>query len=514
MAASLRLRCYNSYFSGGFHGIAKRNSQCTVPVIGIASRCKFFSEALHQTVSLHSRSQNEYHAPFDFDFNLNDPSLPKFLELLKKIAHSSSQAEGLHLSSFQANRDLIGSAIWALREEWKPALLAFKWNCHHNDEKVCNLMIWVSATHGKFSTAWCIIRDMHLSSLSTRQAMLIMIDRYASVNNTAKAIQTFNFMDKFRLTPDQEALHALLAALCKYGNVEEAEEFMLVNKKLFPLETTSFNIILNGWCNITKDVYEAKRVWRDMSKYCITPNDTSYSYMISCFSKEGNLFDSLRLYDQMKKRGWTPGIEIYNSLVYVLTRANCLKEALRTIDKLKEQGLQPDSSTFNSMILPLCETGKLAEARIVFNTMVEENVSPTTETFHAFFEGTDYQGSLEFLSRMKDSGLGPNKDSFLIILAKFLKLKQPVNALKIWTEMKAYDVVPGCVHYRVMVEGLVTCRWFIKARYFYEDMISNGCSADPKLNKLLQKEVLVSGDKGKQNVKKAISSKSVKYSIK
>jgi len=41
-----------------------------------------------------------------------------------------------------------------------------------------------------------------------------------------------------------------------------------------------------------------------------------------------------------------------------------------------------------------------------------------------------------------------------------------------------------------MVEGLVNCRWFIKARYFYEEMISNGCSADPKLNKLFQKEVL------------------------
>lgn len=311
-------------------------------------------------------------------------------------------------------------------------------------------------------------------------------------------------MDKFRLTHDQEAFRALLTALCRYGNVEEAEEFMLVNKKLFPLETESFNIILNGWCNITNDVYEAKRVWREMSRYCITPDATSYSHMISCFSKEGNLFDSLRLYDQMKKRGWIPGMEIYNSLVYVLARENCLKEALKTIDKLKEQGLQPDSATFNSMILPLCEAGKLAAARIVLNTMVEENISPTVETFHAFFEGTDYQGTLEFLSRMKYSGLGPNKDSFLIILVKFLKLKQPINALKIWTEMKKYDVVPSCIHYRKMVEGLVTCRWFIKARDFYEAMISSGCSEDPKLNKLLQKEVFDSGDKGKKNVKRLI----------
>ncbi|MCH99705.1 pentatricopeptide repeat-containing protein, partial [Trifolium medium] len=180
---------------------------------------------------------------------------------------------------------------------------------------------------------------------------------------------------------------------------------------------------------------------------------------------------SLRLYDQMKKREWIPGIEIYNSLVYVLTRENCPKEALKTIDKMKEQGLQPDSDTFNSMIRPLCQAGKLAAARIVLNTMVEENISPTVETYHAFFEGTDYHGTLEFL------------------------------------KMKKYDVEPSCIHYRKMVGGLVTCRWFIKAKDFYEEMISNGCSEDPKLNKLLQKEVLDSGDKRKQNVKKAISDK-------
>ncbi|KAK7325313.1 hypothetical protein VNO77_29473 [Canavalia gladiata] len=508
MAPPLRLHCYYSHLSIQLRSIAKR-PKLFVPVVGITT-ANFFSslsQTFHQTVSLPSHSQSQDCAPFNFNFDLDDPALQQFLELLRKV-DLLSQAD---LSGFQANKDLTCSAIWALREEWKPAFLAFKWNSHRNgvDERVCNLMIWVLATHANFSTAWCIIRDMHRSSLSTRQAMLIMIDRYASANNSAKAIHTFNFMDKFRLTPDQEAFHALLYSLCKYGNVEEAEEFMLVNKKLFPLETEGFNIILNGWCNITRDVYEAKRVWREMSKCCLTPDATSYSHMISCFSKEGNLFDSLRLYDQMKKRGWIPGIEIYNSLVYVLTRENCLKEALKIIDKLKEQGLQPDSSTFNSMILPLCESGKLAEARIMLNTMVEENISPTVETYHAFFEGTDYQGTLEFLSRMKGSGLGPNKDSFLIILAKFLKLKQPVNALKIWTEMKTYNVLPGCMHYSIMVEGFLTCRWFMKAKDFYEEMISNGCSADPKLSKLFQKEVLDSGNKGKLNVKNADSVKSL-----
>jgi len=59
--------------------------------------------------------------------------------------------------------------------------------------------------------------------------------------------------------------------------------------------------------------------------------------------------------------------------------------------------------------------------------MIEENVSPTLVTYHAFFEGIDYYGTLEFLRKMEGSGLGPNKDSFLIIQVKFLKLNTQLD---------------------------------------------------------------------------------------
>jgi len=36
--------------------------------------------------------------------------------------------------------------------------------------------------------------------------------------------------------------------------------------------------------------------------------------------------------------------------------------------------------------------------------------SPTLVTYHAFFEGTNYYGTLEFLSKMEGSALGPNKE--------------------------------------------------------------------------------------------------------
>ncbi|GAV71446.1 PPR domain-containing protein/PPR_2 domain-containing protein/PPR_3 domain-containing protein [Cephalotus follicularis] len=421
-----------------------------------------------------------------------DPQEMGLLQLLKRVAHSASEVEvmaSLDDSGIKPSQDLIYSLIWALRDDWRLAFLAFKWGekwgcC--SDESVCNLMVSILGSHRKFNTAWCLIKDLNRSSMDVKRAMLIMVDRYAAANYPCKAIRTVHIMEKFRFRPDEEAFHALLHALCKYGNIEEAEEFMLVNKKLFPLETEGYNIILNGWCNIATDVFEAKRVWREMSKCCITPNATSYTHLISCFSKVGNLFDSLRLYDEMKKRGWVPGLEVYNSLVYVLTRENCHKEALKILDQMKATGLKPDSTTYNSMIRPLCEAKKLEEARSLLATMIGENLSPTIVTYHAFLEGAGFEGTFEVLHRMRVAGLGPNDDTFLLILGKFFKLGQPENAMKIWVEMKQYEVVPTSAHYMAMVEGLARCGRLINAKELYDEMIKNGFLDDPKLKKLLK----------------------------
>lgn len=322
-----------------------------------------------------------------------------------------------------------------------------------------------------------------------------MFVRYAAANNPSKAIRTFQLMEKFRISPDEEAFHTLLNALCVYGNIEEAEEFMLLNKKLFPLETESFNIILNGWCNITVDIAEARRVWREMSKCCILPNGSSYTHMISCFSKVGNLFDSLRLYDEMKKRGWTPGLEVYNSLIYVLTKENCLAEALKMLGKIKELGLKPNNATYNSLIFPLCKVKKIKEARGILFSMLGEKIKPTIETYNAFLEGTGFEGTLEVLSLMRKASLGPNGDTFLLIFDKCFKLSQAENALKVWVEMREYEIEPDVEHYKVVVCGLATSCYLIKANEIYSEMISKGFPDDPKLKKLLKKPLRRSSSK-------------------
>ncbi|XP_065868541.1 pentatricopeptide repeat-containing protein At1g80880, mitochondrial [Euphorbia lathyris] len=479
----------------------------------------FSCAAFHQPLSLpspnplhfftfRSFSTQNVKDPFDLLHQrilVHEPLKSGFLHSLKRAAFSPSQAEALvsvDESGIQADKDLVYSAIWELKQDWKLAFLAFKWGQKWGcvDENSSELLVWVLGNHRKFNIAWTLVRDLHRSAMNTRQAILIMIDRYAAANNPSKAIETFHIMEKFKMTPDQEAFYSVLNVLCKHGYIEEAEEFMLANKKLFPLETEGFNIILNGWSNICVHVLEAKRVWREMSNRCITPNATSYVHMISCFSKVGNLFDSVRLYDEMKKNGFSPGIEVFNSLVYVLTRNNCFEESLKCIEKMKAIGLQPDSTTYNSMICPLCEVNNLVEARKVLGTMIEQNVSPTMETYHAFLLGAGFEATLEVLNRMKMAGFAPTEDTFLLILTKLFKLKQSENALKVWVEMKQYEVMPNLTHYTVLVEGLARCGQLTEARKYYADMRSNGFSDDPKLQGLLKEPHQERNSKEKQRV--------------
>lgn len=420
-----------------------------------------------------------------------DAELHGFLQILSQTKQFSSDEDALEFlraSGVRPSSSLVYSAIWELRKEWKLAFLAFRWGekCSSNSLEAWNLMVWILGQQRRFDVAWLLVRDMHRMAMATRGALLIMIKRYAAANDAGKAIKTFQAMEKFKVTADSTSFYTLLRALCKHENIEEAEELMFSSKKLFPLETESFNIILNGWCNIIVDVVEAKRVWREMSNCCVTPDGTSYTHLINCYSKVGNLFDSLRLYDEMKKRGWVPELVVYNSLIYVMTRENCLKEAQNLLDKIIEMGMKPDSSTYNSIIYPLCEAEKLEEARIVYNDMMKKGLNPTIGTYHALAKVENMIGTLKLMNRMREVGCGPNSLTFLLILNKLFKWGLPEKALKIWTEMKKYDVHPDSAHYFALIQGLASCGWLNKAEKFYVEMKSRGFPGDPKLEKLLK----------------------------
>ncbi|XP_031481760.1 pentatricopeptide repeat-containing protein At1g80880, mitochondrial [Nymphaea colorata] len=443
----------------------------------------------------------------------DEPHMESVLKILfevKELPTEEGALGALGASGVTPTENLIFGLLLRLKNEWRLALLVFQWGVSKYGHsgfgpKVRHLVIWILAKHNRFDLAWSLIRTLHQHSMVTSQTLLIMIKRYCAANDPYRAIKTFHAMDVFKTSTSQSAFHTFLRALCNHRNVEEAEELVFSNKKFFPPETETFNILLDGWCNIMVDLVEAKRVWRQMLDCCILPDATTYSHMICCFSKHGNLFDSLRLYDEMRKRGLVPGIAVYNSLIYVLSKENCVEEALNILDKIGEANLQPDVTTYNSLIYPLCESHKIKKAYSILDDMIHKGVKPTTETYHAFIRAEHMRGKLDVMKRMRRDSCGPTAETFLQIFENLSKAGQPWFLLDMWAKMKKYDIIAEPVHYNIVLHGLLSCGRYLKARELYKEMKSKGFLVDPKLDIMLKKQEAVISNKNQEKHKAQVS---------
>ncbi|WOK95570.1 hypothetical protein Cni_G04277 [Canna indica] len=187
-------------------------------------------------------------------------------------ADSAAAKLRLEQCDASASPELVSAVLSRLRNDWAAAFTFFLWAGtqpgYSHSIRQYHAMISILGKMRRFETAWSLVHEMRSSargpSLLTPQTILILIRRYCAVHDVGRAINAFYVLKRFGFTPGIEDFHGLLSALCRYKNVEDAEHLLLCNEKTFPFETKSFNIVLNGWCNVLVRVGEAKRFWRDM----------------------------------------------------------------------------------------------------------------------------------------------------------------------------------------------------------------------------------------------------------
>ncbi|GJT94101.1 BTB/POZ domain-containing protein NPY2 [Tanacetum coccineum] len=163
--------------------------------------------------------------------------------------------------------DLVSEVFACVRNDWEAAFMFFKWVGEHREYahslRQYNCLIAILGKMGQFEKCWCLIDEMEKGgkdggeSMVTIQTLLI---RYAAVHDVENVVKTFYGYERFGFKVCVDVFHDVLSALCRYKNVNEAEKLMLSNEKVFPLCTKSFNIVLNGWCNVVCSPREAKRV--------------------------------------------------------------------------------------------------------------------------------------------------------------------------------------------------------------------------------------------------------------
>lgn len=348
-------------------------------------------------------------------------------------------------------------------------------------------IISILAKRRKFDTAWSLIDEMRRGGIVNSNTLLIMIRRYSAAHDVVNAINTFHGFKRFNFSVGVEEFQKLLSALTRYKNVQEAEQLLFSNKNTYQFDTKSFNIILNGWCNVVGSPREGNRFWRLMIELGVKLDVISFSCIISCFSKLNRLNEVLKLFDQMKEMSIEPDRKVYNAVLHALAKEGRAKEVLNLLQTMECKGIAPNAVTYNSLIKPLCRARRRDEAQNVFDEMLNRGLQPTIRTFHAFLRiQRTGEEAFTLLDKMKKLGCQPNKDTYLLLIRKFCRWGQLDNVFYLWGQMTDNGLNDDTTSHIALIHGLFLNGKLEEAHKIYSEMKGKNLLPDAKTEELIQ----------------------------
>ncbi|KAJ1285934.1 hypothetical protein BS78_03G315300 [Paspalum vaginatum] len=390
----------------------------------------------------------------------------------------------------EASEPLVVAALARLRNSCGAAHAAFRWAAkqpgYAPGRRACHSMLAILAKHRRFDAARALLDEMRRASTASPAAVLLLVRRLCASRDVAGAVAAFRALPSFGFHPGVAEFHGLLSALCRYKNVQDAEQLLLSSQKEFPFETKSFNIVLNGWCNIVCSVREAKRFWKTMELKGIERDVVSYGSLISCFSKAGSLDSVMKLFNRMKEAGISPDRKVYNAAVFALAKGRCVDEAKALVRSMEDKKVVPDTATFNSLIGPLCKAHQVQEAMEMFDAMLQRGLSPSVRTFHALLNVARSPIEVfDLLDKMKELRCEPEMDTYIMLIRKFCRWKQHESVEKLWRAMPANGLSPDRSSYIVLIHGLFLNGRLEEAAKYYEEMKAKGFSPEQNTEEMI-----------------------------
>lgn len=406
---------------------------------------------------------------------------------------SALQLRGISLSPF-----LVHQTLLRLKHSSKVAFAFFHFSqsCPDSplDATAFNLLIDILCRVRQFDAAWQLIIQMEQRKISPNfTTFYVLIRRLIAAGLTRQAVRAFSEMYIFIDENCEDDVWNsyfcyLLDTLCKYGYVRVATELFNKEKWRVGVNCKIYTILIYGWCKVKK-IETAKSFLGEMINKGIDPNVVTYNVLLNGICRRASLHpdgrfemvirEAEKVFDEMRQRGVEPDVTSYSILLHVYSRAHKPELSLEKLRVMKEKGICPSIASYTSVIKCLCSCGRIDDAEMLLEEMVSSGVSPIAATLNCFFKEyrgrKDIDGALRLYGKMKDGSLcSPTESTLNILLGMFVNLGRLGLAREIWDDMKNGGVGPDLDSYTLMIHGLCKKKRWRDACELFMEMIEKG----------------------------------------
>lgn len=280
----------------------------------------------------------------------------------------------------------------------------------------------------------------------------------------------------------------LLDTLCKYGYVKVAVEVFNRNKHEIIPNVKMYTSLIYGWCKINR-IDMAERFLGEMIERGVEPNVVTYNVLLNGVCRRASLHPSERfektirnaekVFDEMRVRGIEPDVTSFSIVLHVYSRAHQPQLSLDKLNFMKEKGICPTVATYSSVVKCLCSCGRIEDAEELLGEMVRNGVSPSAESYNCFFKEyrgrKDANGAMKLYRQMKEDGLCvPNMHSYNILIGMFMALNRMDMVREIWNDVKGSGLGPDLDSYTMLIHGLCEKQKWKEACQYFVEMIEKG----------------------------------------
>ncbi|XP_058213156.1 pentatricopeptide repeat-containing protein MRL1, chloroplastic [Rhododendron vialii] len=345
------------------------------------------------------------------------------------------------------------------------------------DCKLYTTLISTCAKSGKVDTMFKVFHEMVNAGVEPNlHTYGALIDGCARAGQVAKAFGAYGILRSKKVKPDRVIFNALISACGQSGAVDRAFDVLAeMTTDVRPIDPDHITIgALMKACANAGQVGRAQEVYNMLHQYKIKGTPEVYTIAVNSCSQTGDWEFACRVYSDMTRNGVIPDETFLSALIDVAGHAGKLDAAFEILQDARKHGKRLGTISYSSLMGACSNAKNWQKALELYEDIKSIKLRPTVSTMNALItalcDGDQLQKALEVLSEMERIGLCPNTITYSILVVASEKKDDVEIGLRLLSQAKKDGVTLNLVMSRCLIA--MCSRRFEKAYALGEPIFS------------------------------------------
>jgi pentatricopeptide repeat protein len=299
-----------------------------------------------------------------------------------------------------------------------------------------------------------VFKEMIASGLAPMTSTYVdIVDCYCAL---AKFHNAVSFLEENGIT-ESEPYNVLLKWSCQCGKMQDSVKYLDKFHGKGLADCRSCNIVIAHLCN-KGNIRRASELIGRMVVSSFTPDESTYSAVISCYCLLGLYIDALGMFRRVSVSNLSVNSESFSQLVEVLCHMKRIQEATEVFEYHCKRGCTLTSESLDTLIQGRCMAGNIHEAVKLRSLAVCTGTSCTISTYNiiiqALIRSKKEKGVLILLAQMLVEGCILDEYGYNVLLHCFLTIETIYEAAILFNRMVNHGFVPDQETFELLVNDM------------------------------------------------------------